>query len=73
MLTPQTEQRLVRMWTAAHYGGDWLDLNHTLWQIAKVLDGQGQQPAADEFALLAAVAMHRAVAEVRAHNMLEAA
>lgn len=68
MLTAHTEQRLVRMWSAAHYGGDWFDLNNTLWQIAKVLEGQDQQPAADEIKLLAAVALHRAAAETRANG-----
>lgn len=73
MLTAQTEQRLVRMWTATHYGGDWFDLNHTLWEVAKVLEAQGQQPAADEIVLLAALALHRAVAETQAGKLKVAA
>ena len=35
MQTNLTEQRLVRMWTATDYGGDWYELNRTLWEVAK--------------------------------------
>lgn len=55
-----TEQRLVRMWSATDYGGDWYELNKTLHEIAVVLQIAGLQ-AADDFAFCASIALQRAV------------
>lgn len=59
-----TEQRLIKMWTATDYGGDWYDLNKTLWHIAKVLEAECKAEAAAEFEFLAAVAMWRSILEI---------
>lgn len=55
-----TEQRLVRMWSATDYGGDWHELNKTLHEIAVVLQIAGL-PVADDFAFCASIALQRAV------------
>lgn len=59
-----TEQRLTKMWTATDYGGNWYDTNRTLWNIAKVLEAEGKQEAAETFELLAGVAMWRAINDI---------
>ncbi|MFZ5529596.1 MAG: hypothetical protein ACOY4U_00865 [Pseudomonadota bacterium] len=68
-----TEQRLVRMWSATTFGGDWFDLNKTLWEISKVLEAEGMQDGAEQFSLLANVALQIAVDETRARKMRVAA
>lgn len=55
-----TEKRLVKLWTATDYGGDWYELNKTLHEIAVVLQIAGLQ-AADDFAFCASIALQRAV------------
>lgn len=57
--TSLTEQRLVRMWSATDYGGDWYDLNKTLHEIAVVLQIFGL-PMAEDFAFCAGIALQRA-------------
>ena len=64
-----TEQRLIKMWTATDYGGDWYDLNRTLWHIAKVLEAEGKAEAAAEFEFLAGIAMWRAINDITARKM----
>lgn len=73
MQTNLTEQRLVRMWTATDYGGDWYELNKTLWEIAKVLEAEGHQSGADLFTFLAGIALQRAMDETQARKMKVAA
>jgi hypothetical protein len=68
-----TEKRLVKMWTATDYGGDWYDLNKTLWEIGKVLEAEGNAAGADLFTFLAGIALQRAVDETHARKMRVAA
>lgn len=63
-----TEQRLIKMWTATDYGGDWYELNKQLWNIAKVLEAEGKDEAAEVFELLAGVAMWRAINDIIARK-----
>lgn len=64
-----TEQRLVKLWTATDYGGDWYDLNRTLWEIGKFLEADGNTAGGDVFAFLAGIALQRAVDETQARKM----
>lgn len=63
-----TEQRLIKMWTATDYGGDWYELNKTLWHIAKVLEAEDKAEAAETFELLSGVAMWRAINDIIARK-----
>jgi len=64
-----TEKRLVKMWTATSYGGDWYELNKTLWEIAKVLEAEGMETGAELFTFLSSIALQRAVDETQARKM----
>lgn len=64
-----TEKRLIKLWTATDYGGDWYELNKTLWQIAKVLEAEDKAEAAEVFEMLAGVAMWRAILEITERKM----
>lgn len=68
-----TEKRLVKLWTATDYGGDWYELNRTLWEIAKFLEADGNTQGGDLFGFLAGIALQRAVDETQARKMKVAA
>lgn len=68
-----TEKRLIKLWTATDYGGDWYELNKTLWEISRVLEAEGKADAAETFAFLAGIALQRAVDETQARKMAVAA
>ena len=68
-----TEQRLCRMWAATTFGGDFYELNKTLWEIAMVMRAEGMADRTDDFALLSQVALQRAVDEIAERKMKVAA
>lgn len=65
-----TEQRLCKMWTATSYGGDWYELNKTLWEIAQVLRAEGMAEQTEVFAFCSAIALQRAVDETQKRKTL---
>lgn len=68
-----TEKRLIKLWTATDYGGDWYDLNRTLWEISKFFEADGNASAAEMFGFLAGIALQRAVDETQERKMKVAA
>lgn len=68
-----TEKRLVKLWTATDYGGDWYELNRTLLEVAKFLEAEGNTRGGDLFRFLAGIALQRAVDETQARKMKVAA
>lgn len=68
-----TEKRLIKLWSATDYGGDWYDLNKILWEIAKFLEADGHDDGAQTFSFLASIALQRAVDDTQARKMRVAA
>lgn len=68
-----TEKRLIKLWTATDYGGDWYELNKILWEIALVLEAEGHDADADAdlFTFLAGIALQRAVDDTQARKIKE--
>ena len=56
-----SEQRLVKMWTACAHGGDWFELNRTLHEIAMVLICEGHDKTAELFNDASNLALRRYV------------